>query len=230
MKRLALVLILAAARRCCRAPRERPPARRSTAPRASSRSLDGTLLGFRTAVDKPVTVVDLRTGTPKWVLPAGLTGGDLLVHQDGRTLVWYDASRGTTALRRRAPGVEFTARRRLAGRHACRGARCHGRETRVAIVSRSAQKTIVVARQAVGVRRASRRQALPDQVPDAGGYQVRLFARRLRPARGEAAQGPARVRRRSGARRSRALSSATAATSSRSTSARTAARWCTCST
>lgn len=55
---------------------------------------NGALLGFRTSVDAPVTVVDLQTGKAKWVLPPGVTGGNLLVHQDGRGLVWYDASRG----------------------------------------------------------------------------------------------------------------------------------------
>src|SRR5207247_8928897 len=47
----------------------------------------GTLLGFRAAAAKPVTVVDLHTGKVKWVLPAGITGGNLLVHQDGASLV-----------------------------------------------------------------------------------------------------------------------------------------------
>jgi hypothetical protein len=56
---------------------------------------NGALLGFRTRVDAPVTVVDLQTGKAKWVLPAGVTGGDLLVHQAGLRLVWYDAARGT---------------------------------------------------------------------------------------------------------------------------------------
>ena len=55
----------------------------------------GTMLGFRTAADRPVTVVDLQTGKAKWVLPAGLTAGNVLVSQDGLSLVWYDASTGS---------------------------------------------------------------------------------------------------------------------------------------
>jgi hypothetical protein len=62
---------------------------------------NGALLGFRTRVDAPVTVVDLQTGKAKWVLPAGLVGDNLLVHQDGLSLVWYDASRGTELARAR---------------------------------------------------------------------------------------------------------------------------------
>lgn len=54
----------------------------------------GTLLGFRVSVDKPVTVVDLQTGTTRFTLPAGIVGGDLLVHQEGRTLTWYDTTTG----------------------------------------------------------------------------------------------------------------------------------------
>jgi hypothetical protein len=56
---------------------------------------NGTLLGYRTSANAPVTVVDLASGESRWTLPDGLTGGDLLVHQNGRTLVWYDATRGT---------------------------------------------------------------------------------------------------------------------------------------
>src|SRR5207245_2551055 len=61
---------------------------------------NGSLLGFRAKVDAPVTVVDLKTGKAKWVLPAGLTGGNLLVHQDGTSVVWYDASRGDNVVGR----------------------------------------------------------------------------------------------------------------------------------
>lgn len=56
---------------------------------------DGSLLGFRARVDAPVTVVDLTTGEARWKLPAGIIGGNLLVHQDAWNLVWYDATRGT---------------------------------------------------------------------------------------------------------------------------------------
>jgi hypothetical protein len=93
MKRLALVLAAVAA--------VLPSAARAAACSpltcaASQFSLaGGTMLGFRTAFDRPVTVVDLRTGETKWVLPAGITAGNVLVHQSALTLVWYDASTGT---------------------------------------------------------------------------------------------------------------------------------------
>jgi hypothetical protein len=96
MKRLAIVLAAAAVLL--------PSAARAAACSplncaASQFSLSGgTLLGFRTRVDAPVTVVDLQTGKAKWSLPSGVTGGDLLVHQDALRLVWYDASRGTAPL------------------------------------------------------------------------------------------------------------------------------------
>ena len=48
---------------------------------------NGTLLGFRARVDAPVKVVDLQTGEPRWTLPAGITGGDLLVSKIGRAHV-----------------------------------------------------------------------------------------------------------------------------------------------
>jgi hypothetical protein len=68
----------------------------------------GTLLGFRTAVNKPVRVIDLRTGATKWRLPDGLTGGNLLVHQDGASLVWYDAAAGTRLYDVALPNVEYS--------------------------------------------------------------------------------------------------------------------------
>src|SRR4029079_1317885 len=57
---------------------------------------DGSLLGFRARADAPVNVVDLKTGQTRWTLPSGVVGGNLLAHQDGMSIVWYDASRGTT--------------------------------------------------------------------------------------------------------------------------------------
>jgi DNA-binding beta-propeller fold protein YncE len=57
-------------------------------------SLGNSMLGFRAALDGPVGVVDLRSGKTRWVLPAGIAGGNLLVHQAASTLVWYDATRG----------------------------------------------------------------------------------------------------------------------------------------
>ncbi|MGH3048866.1 MAG: hypothetical protein ACRDLK_01820, partial [Gaiellaceae bacterium] len=68
----------------------------------------GNLMGFRKAIGKPVTVVDLQTGKTRWVLPAGLTGGSLLVHQAARTLVWYDASRGTRLASIVLPDAEYS--------------------------------------------------------------------------------------------------------------------------
>jgi hypothetical protein len=52
----------------------------------------GTMLGFRTAIDKPVTVVDLRTGKTRWVLPAGFEAGDTLVYQRPFRIAWVNAA------------------------------------------------------------------------------------------------------------------------------------------
>jgi hypothetical protein len=55
----------------------------------------GTMLAVRGSVDKPLRVLDLRTGRTRWRLPAGIVTGDLLVHADGRLVTWFDAARGT---------------------------------------------------------------------------------------------------------------------------------------
>ena len=57
----------------------------------------GHLLGFRSAASAPVTIVDLATGKTRAALPSGVVGGTLLVHLEGTTLTWYDATSGETA-------------------------------------------------------------------------------------------------------------------------------------
>ena len=54
----------------------------------------GSLLGYRLAWDKPVTIVDLQTGEARHTLPGGLTAGNVLVHQNGPQLQWYDMTTG----------------------------------------------------------------------------------------------------------------------------------------
>ena len=93
MKRLALVLaaafllLPASAQGAACSPLSCAPSQFSLA--------NGTMMGFRTAANKPVTVVDLQTGDVKFSLPDGVTAGNLLVHLEGQTVVWYDLTRGT---------------------------------------------------------------------------------------------------------------------------------------
>lgn len=92
MKRLAFIAILlalalpGAARSAACSPLNCAPSQFSVG--------HGTMLGYRTGAANPVTIVDLRTGNARFALPSGIVGGDLLVHQDGRTLVWYDTTTG----------------------------------------------------------------------------------------------------------------------------------------
>src|SRR5581483_8304549 len=55
----------------------------------------GSLLAVRGTPDKPLRVIDLRTGRTRWWLPPGIVTGNTLVHQDGSLLTWLDAARGT---------------------------------------------------------------------------------------------------------------------------------------
>jgi hypothetical protein len=54
----------------------------------------GTLLALRLSTDRPVRVVDLRSGATRWRLPPGIVSGHTLVHQDGALLTWYDLATG----------------------------------------------------------------------------------------------------------------------------------------
>jgi hypothetical protein len=93
MKRLALVLGLVAA---ALLPASAPGAGCSPLDCASS----GTPLGHGLLAARPqgvnggVSVVDLRTGSIRWSLPAGVLTGTTLVHQDNYSLAWYDALTG----------------------------------------------------------------------------------------------------------------------------------------
>ena len=91
MKKLLLVSLLAltlpgAARSAACSPLNCAPSQFSVA--------GGTLLGYRLASDRPVTVVDLATGKPRFALPDGITAGDVLVHQAGSSLEWWDLRTG----------------------------------------------------------------------------------------------------------------------------------------
>jgi hypothetical protein len=64
----------------------------------------GKMLGFRTAIDKPVRVVDLRTGKVRWTLPAGFEAGDTFVSQLPNQIVWTDAAANRTLGKSAFPG------------------------------------------------------------------------------------------------------------------------------
>jgi hypothetical protein len=103
----------------------------------------GRMLAVRSAVDKPVRVIDLRTGRTRWHLPPGVVSHAALVHQDGALLTWYDLAHGTRTgdalLRQHARfalvGLAQDGRRAVL-------ARTQHRSTTFAIVSPRAQRII----------------------------------------------------------------------------------------
>ncbi len=171
MKRLALVLAAAAV--------VLPGAARAAACSpltcaASQFSLaGGAMLGFRTAADRPVTVVDLQTGKAKWVLPAGVTADDVLVSEDGASLVWYDASRGTVTARAKLAqggsleGVSQNGRRAVVKRLV-------GGATTFTVVSQNEQRELTVpgAQWSFDALRGDNLFLI--KYLKEGGYQVRL--------------------------------------------------------
>jgi hypothetical protein len=134
----------------------------------------GTMLGFRTSVGSPVRVVDLRTGATKWVLPAGVTAGDLLVHQQARTLVWYDASGGT-----RLRAVALAAKGyRLAGvsQDGTRAVvtRVSNGATSLSVVSARGERTIALSGRNWSFDALRGDKLFLIRYLNEGGYQVRL--------------------------------------------------------
>jgi hypothetical protein len=103
----------------------------------------GRMLAVRGSVDKPLRVIDLRTGRTLWRLPPGVVAGDTLVHQDGALLTWYDLARGARTgdalLEQRARfalvGLSQDGRRAVV-------ARTQHRSTTFVVVSRRGQRIV----------------------------------------------------------------------------------------
>jgi hypothetical protein len=54
----------------------------------------GTLIAYRHSALGPVSVADLRTGNHVFTVPGGFVGGNVLVHQAGKRLEWFDLRTG----------------------------------------------------------------------------------------------------------------------------------------
>jgi hypothetical protein len=125
-------------------------------------------------VNKPVTVVDLKTGAFRWSVPAGLVGGNLLVHQDGARLVWYDASRGVRLDAASLPSVEYS----LAGvsQNGTRAVAFStvGTGTKAAILSRNGERTIALPGKQWEFDALRGNNLFLIKYLQLGGYQVRL--------------------------------------------------------
>lgn len=105
MKKLALILLLLGS-----------AALPAAAPGAGCRPLDcapsGAALGHDLYAVRPngvfgeVVVDDVRTGRPRYMLPQGIVGGHLLVHQEqgGDGLTWFDAYTGRQVAAASGPG------------------------------------------------------------------------------------------------------------------------------
>jgi len=106
----------------------------------------GSLLGIRSfGSSGPLRVVDLGTGVTRWRLPSGILGANLLVHQDGTLLTWFNATTGTrvgeTVAQTRGSflltGVSQNGTRAVL-------ARTQRRSTTFVIASRTSQRRVVL--------------------------------------------------------------------------------------
>lgn len=103
----------------------------------------GTVLAVRTSVDKPLRVIDLRTGRTKWWLPAGIVTNETLVHRDGSLVTWL----GVTTGRRLGSAVlqqhgEFTLVGTSQDAERAVLARTQARSTTFAILSQAGQRIV----------------------------------------------------------------------------------------
>jgi hypothetical protein len=172
MKRLALVLA-AAALLLPAAARSAACSPLNCAPSQFTLS-HGTLLGFRTAVGKPVTIVDLQTGETRWTLPAGLTAGDLLVHQEGATLAWYAANVGVKYASAALPDAGYSLGGVSQDGSRAVALRTVAGNTVAAVVSPSATKTIALPGKQWQVDALRGDNLFLIKYLNTGGYQVRL--------------------------------------------------------
>jgi hypothetical protein len=65
---------------------------------------NAALLAYRTSSHAPVSVADLQSGESIASLPWGFVYGNVLVHQQGRRVEWYDATTGKKTGQRTLPG------------------------------------------------------------------------------------------------------------------------------
>src|SRR4051794_7363811 len=103
----------------------------------------GTLLGVRVAADKPLRVIDLRTGKTRWWLPGGIVTGGTLVHQDGALVTWLAAATGKrigSALLQQHGSFTLAGTSQDAKRAVL--ARTQSRSTTFAILSRTGQRLV----------------------------------------------------------------------------------------
>jgi hypothetical protein len=171
MKRLALVLAAAtlllpgAARAAACSPLTCAPSQFTLA--------HGTLMGFRTAANRPVTVVDLTTGKAKFALPDGLNAGNFLVHLEGQTVEWYDLTLGTKV--QSVPvGMEYSLHGvSQDGTRAVLEQSDNGGATFL-VVSKDAQQTVHVDGKYWDVDALRGDNLFLIHYLDTGGYQIRL--------------------------------------------------------
>jgi hypothetical protein len=168
MKRLLLVLVAAAlllpaaARTAGCSPLNCGPSQFTLA--------HGTLLGYRASSHAPVSVVDLRTGDGVATLPWGFVYGNVLVHQQGRRVEWYDATTGRKTAQRALPWKIRLAGASQDGRRAI----AFVSKSAVAVVSASSWRRVPLATGNWDFDALSGHDLYLIRYLAGGGYQIRL--------------------------------------------------------
>lgn len=104
----------------------------------------GTLLGVRGTPQKPLRVIDLRTGATKWRLPAGIVTGSTLVHQSPTALTWYDVTRDAHIASAKVDGATYALVGTSQDAKRAVLVAAAGRKTAFEIVSPTSRRTVTV--------------------------------------------------------------------------------------
>jgi hypothetical protein len=135
----------------------------------------GTLIAYRASSLGAVRVADLRTGEHLFTLPGGIVSGDVLVHRQGLSVEWYDATTGTKTQTVTLPwairlaGVSQDGTRAVGFRLTPDGA------TTIEIVSPDATREVVVPGRQWDFDALRGDKLFLIRYLSSGGYQVRLL-------------------------------------------------------
>jgi len=134
-----------------------------------------TLIGYRSSALGRVTIVDLRSGKKRFLVPGGYVDGHLLVHQAGRQLAWYDLRSGTRMATTTLPWQIRLAGASQDGTRAVGFRLTPDRETTVVVASAHTTRELVIPGRQWDFDALSGNNVFLIHYLTTGGYTIRLL-------------------------------------------------------